>query len=81
MAEEITVSLPENTYRQVELVAQARDSSVSDVLVSAIEDIFAPLPMHPGRAEMKREVAAYRNLHPELVKQYLGQHVAICRGE
>lgn len=81
MAKEITVSLPENTYHQVELVAQARDSSISDVLVSTITDIFAPFPVDPKRAEMKKEVAAYRNLHPELVKQYLGQYVAIYRGE
>lgn len=81
MAKEVTVSLPENTYHQVELVAQARDSSISDILVNTITDIFAPFPVHPRRAEMKREVAAYRNLHPELVKQYLGQYVAIYRGE
>ncbi len=30
---------------------------------------------------MKREVAAYRTLHPELVKKYLDQYVAIYRGE
>ena len=80
MAIKITLNLPDNTYRQIEQVAQARDTSVSDVLVSTITDAFAPYPVHPKRPAMKKEVAAYGNLHPDLVKEYLGQYVAIFRG-
>ncbi len=81
MDREITLRLPESTYQQVEKVAQAGDTSISDVLVNTITDIFAKFPVHPRRDQMKREVEAYRQLHPEFVRHYLGQYVAIYQGQ
>lgn len=34
-------------------------------------------PEHPQRAAMRREIVAYEAMHSELVKQFLGQYVAI----
>ena len=42
---------------------------------------MVPFPAHARRAEMKRDIAAYRHLHSELVKQYLGHYVGIFRGK
>ena len=38
-------------------------------------------PAHEKRSLMERNVAAYRSMHSELVKRYLGQYVAICDGK
>jgi len=38
-------------------------------------------PAHPNRAAMKKEIAVYKALHPELVQKYLGQYVAIYQGK
>ena len=45
------------------------------------EDTMVHFPAHPGRAEMKKEVATYQNLHPEHFKQYLGRYVVIFQGK
>ncbi len=38
-------------------------------------------PANPKRAIMKRNAKAYRAMHSELVKHYLGQFVAICNAQ
>lgn len=38
-------------------------------------------PVDPRRPAMLREVEAYHRLHPELLKKYKGQHVAIYQGQ
>ena len=38
-------------------------------------------PVHPHRAQMQREIAAYRSLHPKLVQSHLGHFVAIYQGQ
>lgn len=37
-------------------------------------------PVHPQRTAMKKETAAYKTLHTDLVQNYLGQYVAIYEG-
>lgn len=40
----------------------------------------APFPVDANRVAMTQNVEAYRAMHNELVKRYLGQYVAICEG-
>jgi hypothetical protein len=81
MFKQITLSLPEDVYRQVQQVAMTKQSNVTDVLLDTISDTFAPYPANPNRAAMKKEIAAYKTIHAELVKKYLGQYVALYQGK
>ena len=80
MLKQITLSLPENIYYQVQRAAVSSRRNVADVLVDTISNRFTPYPVHPNRTAMKKEIAAYTAMHPELVDQYLGQYVALYQG-
>lgn len=41
----------------------------------------AQLPIHEQRSAMEQNVAAYQDMHSELVDRYLGQSVAIYAGK
>ncbi len=81
MLKQITLSLPENIYYQVQRAAISSQRNVADVLVDTISSRFTPYPIHPNRAAMKKEIAAYTTMHPQLVEQYLGQYVALYQGK
>ena len=80
MSKQVTLAIPEDVYRQVENVATTTDRNIADVLLESISHTFAPFPVNPQRTAMKQEIAAYIAMHPELVKNYLGQHVAVYQG-
>ncbi len=81
MLKEITLSVPEDIYRQVEQVATETQRAVTDVFLETISSKFPPYPAHPNRAAMQKEIAAYKEMHAHLVKKYLGKYVAIYQGE
>ena len=81
MSKQITLPIPEDVYRQVENVAATTNRDVVEVLLETISHTFAPFPVNPNRVAMKKEIEAYKAMHPELVKKYLGQYVAIYQGQ
>lgn len=81
MLKQITLSLPENIYYQVQRAAMSSQRNIADVLVDTISSKFTPYPIHPNRAAMKKEIAAYQAMHTKLVEQYLGEYVALYQGE
>jgi len=81
MLRQITLSLPEDIYRQIQRVATTTQSNVTDVLLATIANTFAPYPVNSNRAAMKKEIAAYKTMHAELVEKYLGQYVALYQGK
>ena len=81
MSKQVTLPIPEDIYNQVESVAATTDRAVVDVLLETISQAFAPFPVNPQRTAMKREIEAYKAMHPELVKNYLGQYVAVYQGK
>ncbi len=78
---DITLSVPEDIYQRVELVASATHRKVMDVMVDTITAAFTPYPENLQRGAMKTEIAAYEAMHAELAKQFLGQYVAIYQGK
>lgn len=80
MQKEITLSVPEDIYWQVERVASATRRDVVDVMLDTLAHAFTPYPENPKRAAMKTEIAGYEAMHAELVKRFLGQYVAIYQG-
>ena len=81
MLREITLSVSEDIYCQVELVATETHRDVREVLLVTISNEFSPYPVHPHRTAMKKEIAAYQKMHALLTPKYLGEYVAIYQGE
>lgn len=81
MRKEITLSIPEDIYRRVEQVALETQRNVAEVFIDTISSQFPSYPANPKRATMHKEIAAYKRMHADLVKKYLGEYVAIYQGE
>jgi hypothetical protein len=80
----VTLTLPPTIYREAVKRAIATNSTIEQVLAEQLQETWQPFPsihVSSNRAAMAREDAAYRLLHPELVKQLLGQYVAIFQGQ
>jgi hypothetical protein len=81
MTIEVTLQLPDAVYRQAKQTAQSNQQEIADVLMQAIMQTIPPFPVHKERETMLRETRAYKAMHAELAKQYLGQYVAIHQGK
>ena len=84
MAIPVTLLLPEPLYREAETIATARQKTVAQVLLERLLD-DSPLrvseQVDPEQAILEHEVAAYKTLHPFLLKKYREQWVAIHHGQ
>lgn len=79
----VTLLLPEPFYRQAETIAVAGQKTVAQVLLERLLDdslLSAGDWVDPEQTILEREVAAYKTLHPSLLKTYRGQWVAIHHG-
>ncbi len=57
------------------------ERDVTELLLDTIVRSFSPFPVDPRREAINQEIAAYKKLHPQLIKTHLGQHVAISSGQ
>lgn len=81
MPREITLTLPEAVYEQVEQMAEADHRPIDAVLVDTIVQATPALYVDPNRPAMLREKAAFVAKHSKLLEQYGGQYVAMFHGE
>jgi hypothetical protein len=81
MNTQITLTVPNDVYHQVKNLAATTQRDVADILLETITRSFPPFPVNPNQAIMNQNVQAYQSMHAELVKQYLGQYVAIHKGQ
>ncbi|MEZ4512922.1 MAG: hypothetical protein R3C62_13705 [Chloroflexota bacterium] len=81
MSTQILLNIPDNVYSHAEKLAAKMQRDVSDLFLDAIVRSYAPFPVDPRRGAMNQEVAAYKLLHPQLVKSHFGQYVAITNGQ
>lgn len=81
MGTKITLTLPDDLYRQVEQIAQTANRPMQDVLIDSIIQSFPKLHTHDKRAVMEQERQAFEAMYAELLKQYEGQYVAIHQGQ
>ena len=77
MSTQVTLTLPDSVYRQVESMAQATNRPLTEVLSETIHQAFPPLHVHEKRASMQQEVAAFEANHTDLWQQYPHQFVAL----
>ena len=80
MSTRITLTLPDNVYRQAEYVAQTTNRPVTEVLAETLALAFPPLHVSPARPAMQREATAFEAMRGNLWKQYPRQYVAIYQG-
>ena len=74
MSIQVTVNIPEDVYRRAKQIARSSNRKVGDVLAEAIVlDESSPEPV----TAVDREGAAFRRLHPTLLRDYPGQYVAV----
>jgi hypothetical protein len=81
MSTQVTITLPDPVYQQAQKIAQSTQRNVQEVLTEVITQNFQPFPVHENREAMLQEVEAFKALHPQLIKQYKGQYVAIYQGQ
>jgi predicted transcriptional regulator len=81
MSTEVTITLPDDIYRQFESMAEASEQDVAEVVAEAAAASIPQLDVHPRWQEMEREEAAFKAMHKELMVKYRDQYVAIYQGK
>lgn len=80
MTKQITLTLPDEVYEQIQQTADADQRSIADVLTDTIVQATPVFSVDPRRPAMLREQEAYRSLHSDLLKKYEGDFVAVYQG-
>jgi hypothetical protein len=81
MSTKLTLKIPNHIYQQAEQIAQSQQRPVIDIFQEAITELFPPVAIHPQRAQMEEEQAAFANMLPDLLRQYKEQYVAVYQGK
>lgn len=81
MTTRIVVDLPDSVYRRIESLARQSQREVNDVVAEVVARSVRPFPVNANREAMLRESAAFRRLHPALIKEFAGRYVAILDGK
>lgn len=81
MDRQITLSIPESLYDRIAQLAQAGRRPIADVMTETILQSLPNIYVHPDRAAMQREWAAFQALLTELSISYEGQFVAVHQGK
>jgi hypothetical protein len=63
---QVTLTLPDNIYRQAKLLAQTTNRLVADVLAETICHAFPTVHVHADRAAMRQEVTTFEASHAKL---------------
>lgn len=78
---EITLELPPKLLKTIERQASANEKTVSEYVVSLLNERIPTPPEANQSDSFNREVAAFAYLKPVLLKQYAGEFVAIYQGQ
>ncbi len=81
MSMQVTLTLPDDIYRQVEHMAQTTNQPVTELLAETIRQAFPPLHVNENRAMMQQEVAAFEANHTTLWQKYAHQFIAMYQTE
>ncbi len=86
MGKQVLLTIPDDLYQQAEQVAKSRRQEVeqllteSIVLPSEVDEADEPGSTIPDE-EFERERAAFLAMHPTLLRDYFGYHVAFHQGK
>lgn len=76
-----TVQLPQDLYRAVRERAESQRKTADDLIAEWVSEKVGETELAEADEAFEREVAAFKALMPELLKQYPGQYVAIYQGQ
>lgn len=71
------VALDEKTVQELQMVAERKGTTVQAITEEAIHHFL----LEQKRERIKKETAAFRKRHSELLTQYEGLYVAVYQGE
>jgi hypothetical protein len=80
----VTLTLSQIVYREAAKRAHETNRTIEQVLAAHLLETLQPFPsihVSSNRGAMLREAEAYQRLHPELVKERMGEYVAIYEGK
>ncbi len=80
MGTQVTLTLPDSLYKQVEIAVQRVSRPIADVLVDVVVGAFPSVHEHAQREQMEREQAVYARQREELLSKYEGQYIAMHGG-
>ncbi|MFZ0547071.1 MAG: DUF5678 domain-containing protein [Candidatus Promineifilaceae bacterium] len=80
MTNQVTVTLPDSVYGQLQQLASSSQRSISEVLVETVTNALPTASEKLDQAQMVQEVQAYVAMHAELLRKYAGEYVAIHNG-
>lgn len=78
---QITLTIPDDIYEEVEAVAERQNRSVEEILTETINQTFEPFPLDENHAQMAQEMESYKKIHPELWGKYPREFVAVMGGQ
>ena len=81
MSKQITLTLPDEVYEQIQRTAAADQRPIAEVLTDTIVQATPIFSVDARRPAMLREKAAFLEMHSQLLGQYEGQYVAIYQGQ
>ena len=88
MAVRLTLTLDDNLYDRVQLLAQAQQQGIAETIANLLDETVPQVESSEGEMDdldtdetVEREIRAYHQLHPELWRRYPEQHVAIHNGQ
>ena len=81
MTKQITLSLPDEVFEQIQQAADADQRPIADVLTETIVQATPIFSVDPRRPAMMREQAAYKAMHADLLREHEGEFVAVYQAE
>ncbi|MEZ4769696.1 MAG: hypothetical protein R2844_14855 [Caldilineales bacterium] len=81
MSKQITLTLPDDVYEQIQQAAAADQRPIADVLTDTIVQTTPIFAVDARRPAMLREQAAFRSMHANLLAAHEGEFVAVYQGE
>lgn len=81
MNTQVTLTLPESIFRQVEAVARRTRRPIADVLIDVVADAFPRFYVSPDRPRMEAEQQAYESHRETILADYEGEYVAVHEGQ
>jgi hypothetical protein len=85
MTTQVTLELPDHLYERAQELAAQQHQDVAGVITNLLKDALADGEQAGDGSKLntsvRREIDAYTTLHPNLVKEYMGNYVAIFQGK
>jgi hypothetical protein len=84
----VRIELPDKLYNRAKRIAQQQQQEIDQVIADLLDEALSSVEgdnslnaTYVPDPTVDREMAAYIAMHPKLLQEYLGRHVAIYDGQ